>query len=75
MARINVADAKANLSKLIDRALAGEEVVISRRNQPVVKLIAVAPSARRGLEPGWLAGQVWMADDFDAPLEDFEDYR
>lgn len=41
MKSINIAEARANLSKLIDAAVAGEEVVISRRNKPLVKLAPV----------------------------------
>jgi len=70
----NVHEAKTRLSQLIDRAEAGEEIVIARANKPVVKLVPVAPRPKRrvaGLNAG---GVYWMAPDFDAPLpEEFWD--
>jgi prevent-host-death family protein len=64
----NVHRAKTHLSTLIDRALRGEEIVISRANRPVARLVALAPAARRRT-PGLHASTgYWMAADFDAPL-------
>ncbi len=64
----NVHKAKTHLSTLIDRALRGEDVVISRANRPVVRLVALAPEARRRT-PGLNASAAfWMAADFDDPL-------
>lgn len=69
----NVAQAKAQFSELVKRAMAGEAVVIARDNKPVLALVPLAdPTARR--VPGSAGGRVWMAPDFDAPLEDFGDY-
>lgn len=66
---INVYEAKTNLSKLIDRALAGEDVVIARAGKPMVRLVPVAaPVVRR--TPGAWEGRVWIADDFDELPED-----
>jgi prevent-host-death family protein len=67
----NVAEAKAQLSTLVRKALQGEEVVIARDNKPLVKLVPVAVQSRA---PGSAKGTVAMAPDFDAPLEDFDDY-
>lgn len=65
---INVHEAKTQLSKLLARVEAGEEIVLARAGKPVAKLVPyVAPEA----EPrklGVLAGQIWIADDFDDPL-------
>lgn len=64
----NVHKAKTHLSMLIDRALRGEDVVISRANRPVARLVALAPAARRRT-PGLHASTgYWMAPDFDEPL-------
>lgn len=69
----NVAEAKARFSELVKRAMAGEPVVIAKDNKPVLRLVPVrAPAERR--TPGSARGQVWMAPDFDAPLDDFADY-
>ena len=71
---VNVHEAKTHLSRLIEEALGGEEIVIARGNQPAVRLVVVE-TARRQRTLGWAKGQVKMAADFDAPLDDFADYR
>ena len=71
---VNLAEAKARLSELVDRCLAGEDIVIARRNKPLVRLQVVEP-AQRDLRLGRHAGRVQVADDFDAPLDDFADYQ
>lgn len=73
MTRVNVAEAKARLSGLIDSVLAGEDVVISRRNQPLVRLTALqAPRSARRL--GWARGAGEMSADFDRTPDDFASY-
>lgn len=71
--QVNVLEAKTQLSRLLDRAEAGEEVIIARAGQPVVRLVPVSAApleAPRVL--GTLVGKGWIAEDFDAPLpEDF----
>lgn len=71
MATANVHQAKTNLSKLLDAAARGEEVVITRRGSGVTefRLVAVTPPARRGLF-GALAGQVVFAPDYDRSDEE-----
>jgi prevent-host-death family protein len=69
----NIADAKARLSDLVRKALSGEEVVIAKDHKPLVKLVPVSGAHRR--TPGSAKGQVTMSPDFDAPLDDFSDYR
>jgi prevent-host-death family protein len=73
MAKFIVAQAKAQFSELIQRALLGEEVVVARDNKPLVKIVPLqAPKRRR--RPGSAKGQVWVAADFDATPEDFDEY-
>jgi len=72
MKPVNIAEAKARLAELIDAALRGEEVIIARRNRPVVRLV-VAETARPKPAFGKFRGRIRLASDFDAPLEDFED--
>ena len=61
---VNIYEAKAQLSKLIERALNGEDVVIARANQPVVRLVKWHPEPDR--KPGIWAGRVTIAEDFDS---------
>jgi prevent-host-death family protein len=56
--QINVAEAKAKLSELLDRALAGEEIVIARAGKPIARLLPVRP--REARKPGAWRG--WEAD-------------
>lgn len=74
MSTYNIADAKAKLSSLVNRALQGEEVIIARDNKPLLKLVPVAEMPKKR-EPGTGKGQIlFIADDFDAPLDDFKEY-
>jgi antitoxin (DNA-binding transcriptional repressor) of toxin-antitoxin stability system len=72
--QVNVAEAKAQLSDLIETALRGEEVVIARRDVPLVRLTAI-PSAKVRPRFGCLAGKIAVRADFDEPLDDFGPYR
>ena len=71
--RVNVAEAKARLSALIDAALDGEEVVIARRNRPAVRLTAVKPKKSTPTF-GLFKGRIWVSPDFDDPLDAFGEY-
>ena len=67
--QINLTDAKAQLPKLIERALAGEEVIISKRSEPLVKLVPLErDTSPRDMSVRIWEGEVWMAEDFDEPL-------
>jgi prevent-host-death family protein len=61
---VGMHEAKTTLSRLVDAAQSGEEVVITRRGMPVVKLQPIGVLPRKSLF-GALKGQIWMADDFD----------
>jgi len=72
-ATITLEEAQAKLKELIDKLTPGEEVVITENQRPVAKLVAAEKSVERKL--GTLKGTVlYMAPDFDAPLEDFKEY-
>jgi len=71
---VNIHEAKTHLSRLIQEALDGEEIVIARGNEPLVRLVLVE-SARPQRSLGWAKGQVTLAPDFDAPLDDLADYQ
>ena len=62
MKTVNLHQAKTHLSRLVEEAAAGEEIVIAKAGRPMVRLVPVSsPDAPR--EMGWLAGQVWEAED------------
>ena len=73
---VNIHAAKTHLSKLIQRAEAGEEVIIARNGAPAVKLTPVDPppaEADAPSAPSWfgvLKGKIWMSPEFDADNEE-----
>ncbi len=69
MRTVNIDAAKTHLSRLVDDAAGGEEIIIARAGRPVARLVpleAASPRPRRQL--GRLAGQLTVPADFDAPL-------
>ncbi len=72
--QVNIHEAKTQLSKLIQAAVSGKQVIIARGNKPVVRL-EVLPEARNHRIIGNAKGLILsMADDFDEPLDDFKEY-
>ena len=72
--QVNIHEAKTQLSKLIQAAVNGKQVIIARGNKPVVRL-EVLPEARSDRKIGNAKGLILsMADDFDEPLDDFKEY-
>ena len=67
--QVNLHDAKTHLSRYVDQALAGEEVVIARAGKPLVRLIPVEtkPAPRLG---GFLRGQAILKADLKADFKD-----
>jgi prevent-host-death family protein len=65
---VNLYDAKTQLSRLVDRAIAGEDIVIARAGKPVVRLVPVANAVPR--QPGLLKGLSLPDDLFDPLPED-----
>ena len=61
---VNIHEAKTHLSRLVQRAAAGEEIVIAKAGVPVAKLVPY--EARPTLRPGLLTGKVWAAEDWDS---------
>ncbi len=66
--------AKNQLDKLLETVIEGQEIIITENNDPVIKLSPIKREKKPPRKPGSAEGKVWIADDFDAPLEDFEDY-
>jgi antitoxin (DNA-binding transcriptional repressor) of toxin-antitoxin stability system len=74
MHQVTIHEAKTHLSRLIQEALSGEEVVVARGRTPLVKISALrGASVRRrfGSHPGFITR---IAADFDEPLDDFREY-
>ncbi|MDP2308537.1 MAG: type II toxin-antitoxin system Phd/YefM family antitoxin [Pseudomonadota bacterium] len=70
--QVNVHDAKTQFSALLDRVLAGEEIIIAKAGTPVARLTPLLPGTGRARVPGSRVGRMRMAADFDEPLpEDF----
>jgi len=75
MTTVTVHEAKTHLSRLLDRVLAGEEIVVARGKTPVAKLVRLEPAKLPKRELGWLAhtvpaGKDPLADGFWDPLPD-----
>lgn len=69
MSTINIYEAKTQLSKLVDEAAAGRDVIIARGGKPVARLTSLAGPSRK-IRFGVLKGKVKVAKDFDQPLPD-----
>lgn len=63
----NLYEAKTNLSQLVDRAAAGEEIIIAKNGVPLARLVPMETGPIRRTPGGW-EGKVTIADDFDEPL-------
>jgi prevent-host-death family protein len=66
-------EAKTTLSQLVERAEAGEEVIIARHGTPVVRLVPIVPKGARADAYGALRGRIELADDFDELPDDVAD--
>jgi prevent-host-death family protein len=65
-----LADAKARFSEIVQKAMLGEAITVTKENRPVVRIVAIKPVVRN---PGTGKG-IWMAPDFDEPIADFAEY-
>ena len=74
MTQVTIHEAKTHLSKLINKALMGEEVIIAKGNKPLVKLVVLPEVQQTRRLGGAAAAIIRMADDFDEPLDEFADY-
>lgn len=74
MATVSIQEAQATLADLIHRLNPGEQVVITEIELPVAKLLVSGPEVQWPCKAGSAKGKIWMAPDFDEPLEDFVEY-
>jgi len=70
MAIFNIHEAKTHFSKLLERVMKGEEVVIAKAGKPVARILPVTTNVSTR-KPGIDKGKVTIMPDFDAPLEEF----
>ena len=73
---INVHEAKTHFSKLLNRVMGGEEIIIAKAGKPVARMLPITEKLTSRM-PGSAAGKIWISPDFDVPLpedviEDFE---
>lgn len=69
MGTVNIHEAKTQLSKLVERVRAGEEIILAKAGEPVARIVPYVP-ARAPRKPGALKGKIRIGKDFDAPLPD-----
>ena len=75
MTTVSIQDAQSKLSELVRRLSPGDEVLITENNQPIARLLPLTTEPRQPRRLGTMRGTVLhVASDFDAPLEDFEEY-
>ena len=67
-------EAQAQLANLVHRLNAGDEVAITENNEPVAKLARIDPKKQWPCKAGSAKGKIWVAPDFDEPLEEFKEY-
>ena len=65
--QVNIYEAKSKFSKLINQAIAGEEIIIAKSGKPVAKLVPFKKPIR-SRKSGSAKGKIFITDDFDAPL-------
>ncbi len=65
---VNLYNAKTNLSKLVERAASGEEIVIAKAGKPKAKLVPYEAPRKKRVFGQNLLGITYIADDFDGPL-------
>jgi len=73
MIQVNIHHAKTHLSRLIQKAIEGEEVIIAKGNKPIVKLMQIL-NAPQNRKLGSAQGKIHISDDFNEPLNDFAEY-
>ena len=78
MTQIALKDAEAQLTYLVQVARLGEEVILTEDDKPVARLVSIVePEPKPKLRPQFGSGKgliLYMAPDFDEPLEDFKEY-
>lgn len=74
MSSVSLEEAQAHLAELIEQLKPGEEVIITQGGLPLAK-VKKAEATTKACKAGFYAKpEFWMSSDFDAPLDDFQEY-
>ncbi len=65
--------AKTHLSAILSKVAQGQTFYITKHGKRIAEIKPAAPPVMKRV-PGLWKGRIWMADDFDAPLDDFKEY-
>ena len=71
---VNMHQAKTTLSRLVERALAGEEVIIARNGMPLVRLVPIPEKPEKRV-PGCSKGKIWISPDFELTDEEIDEFE
>ena len=74
MQTVSLEIAQSSLPDLLEKVAGGEQITITQNGQPKAILLSVPQADRPRPQRGCLKGKIWMAPNFDAPLEEFKDY-
>lgn len=74
MRQVTIHEAKTHLSRIIEEVLQGEDIIIAKGKNPIVRIVPLSPRKPPRKAGGARGVIVKMADDFDAPLSDFDGY-
>ncbi len=72
MQSIDINQAKQHLSELVEKTISGNEIILTKGGQPVAKIVGIPKKKQRLF--GSAKGLIRISDDFDKPLEDFQEY-
>ncbi len=73
MQEIGAFEAKTHLSAILEKVAHGETFIITKHGQPIAEIKPVSPPKKKRIMGLW-RDRMWVAPDFDAPLEDFKEY-
>ena len=68
MIEVNIHEAKTQLSRLLKKVAEGEEVIIARSGEPIARIVPIKQTRKKRIL-GQYAGQIWISDDFDDPVD------
>ena len=67
--QVNIHEAKTQFSRLLGRVIAGEEIIVAKAGKPIARIVPYESEIKKRT-PDEYAGQIWISDEFNAPLPD-----